>query len=747
MRDETIETQTTPKEPRLDLITTELQQAYSDCQWYRDRIQKNIDWWNDEWPGMTWDARKWSQAGSDCFPYQGSWDSRTRVCQAIVGDHVSIAKHAFWNAKVQCKSTRPLVYGRERNVMQKMLEWRIYTHMKAELLRELPMCFGWRFATGSAFLSVQWEQRRNKEQIPINLQMLGIISKMTGDPTVMELIAAQQPEQDKMLVHFIQSLSPICSTDEAKLIIQNLRSAGAATLPVAMLSVNKPKWVARRPVLDVLTPSETSDIQTARWLCDRELVSEAELSDRIGTDGYDPDFVEEALKQKGIFSDWFGLPNQTLPYRSVRVSGFTPNDSNRDLIELNHFYYRSVENDCPVIYKTIFNQAVGTRTKNAVYAWHGEFTYKHRQYPYILLRRNFTDRPYLCSTGIPEESYTDELNIKTQQDGLSNRTELIHNPPMIVPPSRREAVRQEFGPGAVMTASRPGEVRWFELSPQDQTPVLVMQIVQSRLNQRYSINGQEIDPEIKTMRRQEIANDILGEMELALEQTLQLMQQYEVNSEVQRVGGQLGAPWQFSTQDIQGKYEVSAAIDVRMLDEEYAQKKLMMIGQAMQFNQAGTANLSALFKVAMEIIDPDAADLVVDQDQVATDREIQDELQAIAVIMTGIDVPAPQYGNHQLRLQTLQGATIQSPNPMMRQRLASAPDSQEMLKKRAEFYMNQIQQYQRNPQIGRTLATQAFKPGPTALPTTTTAPSASAGIGPGQAPMGPGSAMPSAMGQ
>src|SRR4030095_8889924 len=94
------------------------------------------------------------------------------------------------------------------------------------------------------------------------------------------------------------------------------------------------------------------------------------------------------------------------------------------------------------------------------------------------------------------------------------------------------------------------------------------------------------------MRRQEIANDILGEIELALEQTLQLMQQYETNQDVQRVGGQMGVPWQFSTKDIQGKYEVTATIDIRMLDEEYAQKKLMMIGQAMQFNQAGTANLS-----------------------------------------------------------------------------------------------------------------------------------------------------------
>jgi hypothetical protein len=343
----------------------------------------------------------------------------------------------------------------------------------------------------------------------------------------------------------------------------------------------------------------------------------------------------------------------------------------------------------------------------------------------VLLRRDYHDRPILTSTGIPEESYTDEMNMKVQQDGLSNRTELIHKPPMIVPTSRAQAIKAEFGPGAVMTVARPNEIGWMPLPPMDQTPVIVMQMVQQRLDRRYSITGQEIEPDVKSMKRQEIGNDILGEIELALEQTLQLMQQFETDDEVARVGGQLNAAWDFSTKDIQGKYEVSATIDMKMLDEEYAAQKMQLIGQAMQFNQTGTADMSGIFKMAMEIIDPDAADAVIQNDQVATQREVQDELNAISVIMSGIDMPAPAYGNHQLRLQTLIGATIQSPNPMMKQRLQASPDSQQMLQKRAEFYQNQIQQHQVNPQIGRTLATQAFAPGPQPLPTTNAAPSSS----------------------
>jgi hypothetical protein len=213
------------------------------------------------------------------------------------------------------------------------------------------------------------------------------------------------------------------------------------------------------------------------------------------------------------------------------------------------------------------------------------------------------------------------------------------------------------------------------------------------------------------MRREEIGTDILGEMTLALEQTFQLEQQFEADAEVQRVVGQLAMPFPISRPEIQGKYEITAVVDMQMLSEDYAEKKMALIGQAMQFNQGGTANINALFRMALEIIEPDAADLgLVQDDQQATQKEIQDELNAIAQAFTGIEPPLPMYGNHQLRLQTLMQTTMQSPNPLMAQRLQNAPDTQQILMKRGQFFMNQIQQYTQNPQIGRALSTAAFQP-------------------------------------
>ena len=107
-------------------------------------------------------------------------------------------------------------------------------------------------------------------------------------------------------------------------------------------------------------------------------------------------------------------------------------------------------------------------------------------------------------------------------------------------------------------------------------------------------------------------------MGLVLEQTWQLIQQYEAPDEVAEVVGQLARPFPVSRDEIQGKHEISATTDMRMLDADYAQEKMQLIGQAMAFKQEGM-----LFNMAVEAIDPDAADALAtkpDEPRGATER-------------------------------------------------------------------------------------------------------------------------------
>jgi hypothetical protein len=689
-------------EPKLNEIIEELDQAQTDANWFYRRMEQARRWWYAQWDGQTVDGRKHAQFQQDCFPWDGASDSRLRIVATLISDEVSVRKFSFFQSKIQARSVRPLQQGGESNKSTKLLQWTVYNHMWPQVLREVPLVFNWWQGYGVGFLGIEWEQQRRLDYHQISLQDLGQIMGAMGageDVMLMLMEALVDPEREDELIPLMQGLSPILSRPDARKIVTSLRDTGSAEVPVAYPFINKPRWTALRPCVDVLFPSETSDLQEARWFCRMDdWLSETELKDRIQTEGYDPAFVDELLNHKGEA----GLASQPWPTRDG-----APPRSYRNLMQLYHFYYKALENGTPCMYKTVFNPMVKARDGKPLCAKHGMAEYDHGQYPAIEFCRRTEDRRILGSMGIAEEAYTDELDIKRQQDGLSDRTSLVHRPPMIVPYSRMKDIKGTPVPGAILGVSRPREVDWMPLPPTDATPVAVIQMVQQRLDRRYGLFGGDVDPELKQMRRQEAGQDTLALMGLVLEQTWQLIQQYEAPQEVAEVVGALARPFPVSREEIQGKHEISATTDMRMLDAEYAQEKLALIGQAMAFKQEGM-----LFNMAVEAIDPDAAD-ALQQSQVSPEaqaKEQQDELNAIAQAFSGVEPPLPMYANNQLRLQVLMQNTVQSPNPMMMQRLQMLPDTYKILQNRAQFFQNQIQQYQENPTIGRALQTSTFQP-------------------------------------
>jgi hypothetical protein len=62
---------------------------------------------------------------------------------------------------------------------------------------------------------------------------------------------------------------------------------------------------------------------------------------------------------------------------------------------------------------------------------------------------------------------------------------------------------------------------------------------------------------------------------------------------------------------------------------------------------------------------------------------------------------------NELRLKTMQEILM---DPMTMQKVSQDPVAQKRIQNRMEFFQNQIQQFQNNPQIGRTLTSQTFSP-------------------------------------
>src|SRR5215472_5457798 len=99
------------REPDLQLILNELRQAQSDATNYYNRMETARLWWRSEWKGQTTDGRQHSDEMGEVFPWEGAYDSRTRVVQQLIREHVNYALYVFWNAKIQARSVRPLVEG------------------------------------------------------------------------------------------------------------------------------------------------------------------------------------------------------------------------------------------------------------------------------------------------------------------------------------------------------------------------------------------------------------------------------------------------------------------------------------------------------------------------------------------------------------------------------------------------------------------------------------------------------------
>jgi hypothetical protein len=688
------------KEPDLRLIVEEINQANVDAGTYANRMANARGWWLCEWPNQTIDGRKWAISDSEAnrvFPWNGCSDSRLRLLDTYIKEHVMLSMIAFWNAKVQSKSIRPFTSAGEANDTQMMLNWEVYTKMKRELLAELPLGYGWKYGNGLSFLGIEWEQQRELAYVPISLQMLDQLTTQLGLPAIAQKIMDPDRVFDDDLITVLQAISPILPRQEARKILTELRNTGISQIQIAQFRINKPKWTALRPFIDLWFPSETSDIQQARWTARRELVSESELTDRIITDGYDPDFVEEALEHKGVFS---GL----VPYAAHRSA--TARGSDRNLVELFHFRSRYLDNGVPCLYKTILCMAVceGENGK-PLYAVHRRDEYDHQQYPYVALRRGFVGRPLLSSIGMAEESYTDEYDMKRQQDGLNDRTDLIHQPPMIVPTLRAQAVSQSYGPRSIMTSMRPEAITFPPLPPMDQTPVTVMQFVQMRLDRRYPISGQSVDPEIKSAYRQQLGTDTMGELELALEQTKQLIDQYATDQEWQGVTGHPKPS--YSRNVIQMQSTVTATVDMTLIDKEVAKSKLEMLAQLLPFKDAG----GVVFNAAARVVDSDLADMLSEDQMspVAMKKEKDDEYAAWGQILSGLVPQKPMMANNQLRLTTIGQEIMTQPN--VAQVLMQDPMKKKIADDRVEFFQNQIQQYQVNPQIGRALSTQPFTGG------------------------------------
>lgn len=732
------------KVPKVDALLGEIEEALTDAGSYFTRCQDNYDFWHARWPGQTADGRKHSdKIGDDAWPWENASDTTVRLAEHFVDQYVGLKRRIFMQARWQATALRPLVDGKEASQVTLMLKWMIYTHMRSEVLREIPLAFAWQGGYGASAIRVGWEQEErvglHELSLPILEEFVQSLSNPNpalnpapnpnspgqgrlgagqgeGNPQLLLrlLEALHDPAQEPAMIGLLQQLSPLVSRNMAAQILEKLRANETTEIPVPYTFKNKPCWTARKFGVDLIVPAGTRDLQKSRFVGESEWVTETELKSRVLSRDYNQAFVDEVLKHRGETQTehWTALSwGERGRYTSGGFIG-VPQASfeYRNLFQLLHAHYHAIDEwDRSCIYTTVVSPSlIRLRGSSRIlYATHGLLDYDHGLYPYIPLRYETKEAALLSSQSIPLKVHTWEDEIKTQRDGRTDLTALWLRPPIIVPFARQNAIKATPLPGAALGLSRSDLVRFMEPPAPPTTSIEIEQNNLQWAREFMGLFGVDVDPEWKSVCRGNVTDDTVSEMILLGDMTLDVIRQYELDDEVAQVVGPLQRPFHVDRETLLQKHQLQISFDPRMLNENGVEEIAKIVEALLPFDRGGTTDTNALYKVLMQAALPDVADQFIQEAGPATERERNDEQDAITAAMAGVAKPVPAHGNFQLRLQVIQ-ETLQ--NPQIQQELMQKKVSQEIVKKRIEYFQNQIQQYQVNPQIGRTLATAPMQP-------------------------------------
>lgn len=732
--------------PDLTIFKAALEEAQSNANDYYNRNLTARDWWYARWPGQTIDGRAYSDSGAaGPLRWDGCSDTRVRTVEKVIGQHRTLITFGIRNMKVQAKSNRPFApisqemgagswqmggagsaltpnsqlpassQGRESQQATTLLNWMLFTHMGAELHRELRLAVSWRNGYGASVLHNGWLQQRQLNYINLNVPGLEefinepAVREFMNGPTAipigenLSILDLQDMIMDPAYADDLAVLLRAMSHDyltirEARAKLDDLRQLRNVDIPIPTVFVSRPQITALRPMIDIIFPAHADDLQRC-WNARIELVSEVELRDRIETAHYDAKFVEEVLDHRGPSSEW---QMRTAAERS-NITGYG-NNAYEDSIELIHFESLVHDRGVPIRFHTVFHRDLDT------WALHEPSGYWHGEACYHPMRFEIAERPIISSRGIAEIAYTWEQEEKRLADAIIDRTDVSLSPPMVTTYDQLLKMKMAYQPKAIIPMRKFDEAQFMKPPPFDPVAAMIIEKVEARVREHFGIYGNDLDPQFKGMRSEEIVDDFLAEFKPVPQQMLKNCRQYLPDDEVAAVVGTLSRPFRLDRSTLNNEYEISATVDLRNRDQEWVDSKLQRFMQIAQLDTQGIIDKTVLLRAAIESTDYSLAESAIpDNTQVVTQAEIQQEQQAIDLIIgSGQDQPLPQGANYQLRLQTLQ-AKVQGlqQNPATLRILQQNPDIMKVIENRQAYFERQLQQ-QQNGQIGRMQVSETF---------------------------------------
>lgn len=647
------------------------------------------------WTGQSDDGKKWSDnlsEGKQAFPFDGASDCRVYLADQVISDSVDMLSVAHARADLQVNPV-DLADTEPSAAATTLMNW-VRSSMQNDLQRECELLANYMGTYGWGVMFVGWDQQATLRNKPISIEQLIAISQESAPDSILSELPLMvvDPTRADQAAELLMQFMPDLKKRRANKIIKELREDGVAAIPEAYLCRNRPAVVALKPHEEVTVPPETINLQDARVVFRRQYMTEVELRSRVLTDGWDKEFVDEAVHTAGKSLNY--LDQTTL---TGLVSEFNRGDN---LIEVVWAYTRQLDgNGVPSIYYTVFCPLLQAIDGKQKYGLHEMLDYAHNQYPFVLFRREHVARRLVECRGIPSIVKTWQQEVKAQRDSIYDSTSFETLPPLQV--SKRLGLANKVGPGVQLPVTKPGDYAWLQPpSRPPQTAFSLIEMINLQVDAYFGRPNPKIPQPQTMMKQQRMVNEWLRSYSEVYRHAFRLCVQYMAPEEIMRITGAAAA--EAITHD-SVRFDFNLKFNVAEMDNELVKQKMQTIAQAIvPLDVSGTIDRSRLVNKLLRAVAPESAEELL-TDQMGASRKMYEEVKNdMGNMLVGIEATYTDASNDPTAPVKFQFAQeIASTSPGVQEAMQGG---NELFGQLFQKYMQNLQmgvQQQQNKQVGR----------------------------------------------
>lgn len=664
------------KEPDIDALQTAYERTVNDLDSYFDLCRQSYDDRNNWWPGKSRDLRK---HGADAFPWEGASDMEAHVIDERQKRLVALFMSALNRANVRAFPVEATDTPRSQ-IVSGFLKWMLSSGYIPRFMREMELGANYLLERGILVTYVGWQREDRRYLQRLNLEQIIAVA-----PEISELIA--DPANDDELILLLKQTFEGVTDQRGKTALRELRELGTAELPITRRQIDAPEVKTLAPDGDFFFPNYVTDPQRAPFCFWRTYYTPQELRNKISTDGWDEDFVKTMIeKYQGVNADSVEREQE-----NRRASYYTTDHYEaEELIEIIYGYQRLVDpvDNSEGIYCTVYHKEFNGDANAQGYAKF-ELLNGYEDYPVVITRFAEDTKRLYDATTLPQLLKGIQNQIKLERDSRIDRNSLATLPPLMHPVGNKPT---DYGPGRNLPYRRRGELEFAPQPPFNAGSVEIEQTLQAQGDRLLGLDETARDSQI---RLQFLVDKFLSHTAEVIKMAYRAFQRFGPDAIFFRV---TGAPegQQFTKGNPDENFDIHISFDVLQTDPETTEKKLQQLLTLSQMDRNGKFDVDALLSIAAYSIDPVLADSILQPSQKAQEQIVQQVMDDLTKIYSGIEMPA-RINGAQIALQTIQQYTQQ---PDIQERLQNDESFAQRLQKYAGQYQFQMQQMQ-NAQIGK----------------------------------------------